>query len=162
VSYMFNNCTYITNVILPTTFGDMTTCEGVFLYTPNLNYTEGLLYLGSLTRQCNFTNTFTQTQNITGTLSFNSLMSKFKYAGVSGYNNLITGIRLPNQGSLFAGTSPQVDVSYNNLDATALNNLFGDLPTLTAKTIRITGCQGVATCDTSIATSKGWTVNLTT
>ena len=48
------------------------------------------------------------------------------------------------------------------MDATELNNLFGDLPTLTGKTIRITGCSGANSCDTTIATNKGWTVNKTT
>ena len=44
------------------------------------------------------------------------------------------------------------------MDATALNQLFTDLPTVTAKTIVVTGNPGAATCTTSIATAKGWTV----
>lgn len=45
-----------------------------------------------------------------------------------------------------------------NMSASALNTLFGDLPTVTSKTITVHGNPGAATCTTSIATGKGWTV----
>jgi len=63
--------------------------------------------------------------------------------------------------SLFGGTAPQIDISYNNLSATQINTIFTALPTVSAKTIKITGCTGTATCTTSIATAKGWTVTTT-
>jgi hypothetical protein len=44
------------------------------------------------------------------------------------------------------------------LSATALNELFTILPTVTGQTLTITGNVGAATCDTSIATAKGWSV----
>lgn len=44
------------------------------------------------------------------------------------------------------------------MSATELNNLFTNLDTVTAKTITVTSNYGAATCNTSIATSKGWTV----
>jgi hypothetical protein len=44
------------------------------------------------------------------------------------------------------------------LSATALNELFTILPTVTGQTLTITGNPGTATCDTSIATAKGWTI----
>jgi hypothetical protein len=47
----------------------------------------------------------------------------------------------------------------NNLTAQALNDLFTSLGTASgAQTIIITGNPGAATCDTSIATNKGWTI----
>jgi len=58
----------------------------------------------------------------------------------------------------FTGSAPQVDVSYCSLAATDLDLLFGDLPVLTGKTIKITGNPGVAGCTQSIATLKGWAV----
>jgi hypothetical protein len=64
-----------------------------------------------------------------------------------------------NANSPFSGTSSQVDVSYCNLSASALNQLFTDLPTLSGKTIKITGCTGAGTCDQTIATNKGWIVS---
>lgn len=48
-----------------------------------------------------------------------------------------------------------------NMNAAALNTLFGDLADLTgltAQTITITGNPGAATCDQTIATAKNWTV----
>ena len=59
--------------------------------------------------------------------------------------------------SPFSGLSPQIDISYCTLTAAQLNTIFTDLPTM-AKTIKITGCTGAATCDKTIATAKGWTV----
>lgn len=50
-------------------------------------------------------------------------------------------------------------VSSSLLDATALNELFGNLATVTAQTITISGNPGAAACDRSIATAKGWTVS---
>ncbi len=45
------------------------------------------------------------------------------------------------------------------LSAAELNQLFTNLTTVgTAQTITVTGCAGALTCDTSIATAKGWTV----
>jgi hypothetical protein len=115
-------------------------------------------YLGSSTSDTNMTDALRNCEALSGTLTFGARISKIGIYGESGKPNKITGIRLTNSSSTFSGTSPQIDVSYNSMDATALNTLFGDLPTLTGKTIKITGNPGASTCDTSIATSKGWTV----
>ena len=44
------------------------------------------------------------------------------------------------------------------LSATALNEIYTNLPTVTAQTITVTGNYGVATDNPTIATAKGWTV----
>lgn len=51
---------------------------------------------------------------------------------------------------------------YCTLDATELNRIFGLLPAVSGKTLYIKGNPGTTTCNQSIATSKGWTVNTTT
>lgn len=51
-----------------------------------------------------------------------------------------------------------LNVSYLTLPAESLNALFTSLGDGTGKTITITGNYGAATCDTSIATNKNWTV----
>ena len=51
-----------------------------------------------------------------------------------------------------------VSVSYCNLNAAALNKIFTDLGTVTSGTITISYAPGAATCNRSIATTKGWTV----
>jgi hypothetical protein len=45
-----------------------------------------------------------------------------------------------------------------NLGATALNTLYTNLPTVTGKTVTVTGNPGVAGDDPTIAQAKGWTV----
>jgi hypothetical protein len=87
-------------------------------------------------------------------------ISKIDIKGVNANNlNGAEVVRLYNAASSgFGGASPQIDVSYTKMSASALNDLFGDLPTMSGKTIKITGALGAASCNTSIATSKGWTV----
>jgi len=128
--------------------------EGCF----SLRTINNLEYLGSQTNASDFTNFLTDAQAITGTLTIASKLSKIGIYGQSGHNLKCTGIRLTNGTSTWTGWSPQIDVSYCSLDADALNTLFGDLETVTGKTIKITGNPGASTCDTSIATNKGWTV----
>jgi hypothetical protein len=49
--------------------------------------------------------------------------------------------------------------SYANLTATAINQLFTDLPPTTkTATISVANNTGSATCDPTIATSKGYIV----
>lgn len=57
-------------------------------------------------------------------------------------------------------TGTAVSISYQdcNLSASALNEVFTNLATVTGQTITITGNPGAATCDRTIATAKGWTV----
>lgn len=108
--------------------------------------------------QCSY-DSFSIWNNCPTALTITSQIKKFVYKGENSTNRSgLYSLRLPNQGSLFAGTSPQIDVSNTMLDATALNQLFTDLPTLTGKIIKITSALGATTCDKSIANSKGWTV----
>jgi hypothetical protein len=131
----------------------------------SLQYNSGMQYLGSNTSQCDFTNAFVSTQNIDGSLTFDSLMSKFVFNGSDGNVNHITGLTLTNTNSSFSGSSPQIDIAYNNLDNSALTDLANSLPTLSGKTIRITGCKGAgseAQSYDTIFTNKGWTINRST
>jgi hypothetical protein len=58
------------------------------------------------------------------------------------------------------GTSPAVNIQYsNNLDAAALNQVFTELPPTTQVcTLRFQNNPGSATCNPTIATSKGYIV----
>jgi len=61
----------------------------------------------------------------------------------------------------FKGTiCPAISFSIANgmLEADALNEIFTNAPTVSGQTMTVTGNPGAATCDTSIATAKGWTV----
>jgi hypothetical protein len=57
------------------------------------------------------------------------------------------------------GTMPAMQYSYANLTATAINQLFTDLPSTTkTATINVRYNPGSATCDPTIATAKGYIV----
>lgn len=57
------------------------------------------------------------------------------------------------------GTSPALQINNSNLTAEKLNQLFTDLPATTnTATIHLLYNTGSATCDPTIATSKGYTV----
>jgi hypothetical protein len=57
------------------------------------------------------------------------------------------------------GIAQDIDLSDSHgLTAESLNAIFSDLATVTGKTIDVRSTVGASTCDTSIATNKGWTV----
>ena len=155
---MFQYCYSLSSVTLPSSWGNVMYANSMFQYCFSLRTINNLEYLGSQTNASDFTDFLRDAQAITGTLTIASKLSKIGIYGQSGHNLKCTGIRLTNGTSTWTGSSPQIDVSYCSLDANALNTLFGDLETVTGKTIKITGNPGASTCDTSIATSKGWTV----
>ena len=74
----------------------------------------------------------------------------------------LNSLRLRNNGTgQYAGTSPQINISYTSLGQAALVQVFNDLPTVTSKTINITGASGAAALtapERAIATGKGWTI----
>ena len=157
-SYMFSSCYALSSITLPTSWGSVSNTSYMFSHCHSLKYINNIDYLGSISVACDFTDFAKNCEFLQTTTTIASLISKIGIYGASGYKLKVTSIRLTNASSTFGGSSPQVNVSYTDLDATALNTLFGDLPTLTGKKIVITGCTGAATCDTSIATGKGWTV----
>lgn len=79
------------------------------------------------------------------------------------YTTKFKSLRVSNQAP-FAGTAPQINVSYTGMDRSALVQLFNDLPTVTGgQIINITGCSGTSNLtneDKAIAIDKGWTVTL--
>jgi hypothetical protein len=119
-------------------------------------------YLGTTgATQCNMTSTFRDCEYLQGTLTIGSRLIKIDAYGASGYSLKLTGLRLTNPASTFTGSSPQINISYTSLGQAALVQLFNDLPTLSSKTINITGCPGSALLtagERAIATGKGWII----
>lgn len=72
------------------------------------------------------------------------------------------GLLAPNATSISDINIINIGVSLSvaglKLTAVRLNEIFRNLKTTTGQTITITNCPGAATCDRTIATSKGWTV----
>jgi len=157
-SNMFYNCTSLVSVTLPGSWGNVTGVNSMFSRCYSLKNITNLQYLGSQTYQASFGYFMFNTQAFSGIVTVASMLSKISVCGESGHNIKVTGVRLTNATGDWGGSSPQIDVSYCSMDATALNTLFGDLNSVTGRTIKITGNPGSATCNTAIATSKGWTV----
>jgi len=60
---------------------------------------------------------------------------------------------------ILSGLKVGIDISGQKMSATAINAFFTALGTATgSQTITVTGNPGAATCDTTIATAKGFTV----
>jgi hypothetical protein len=157
-SAMFYSCYALSSITLPTSWGSVINTSNMFNACYSLKLINNVNYLGSESVECNFTDFAKDCEFLQTDISIGSLISKIGIYGAAGFVLKVDSIRLTNGNSTFGGSSPQVNVSYTSLDATALNTLFGDLPTLVGKTIVITGATGAATCDTSIATGKGWSV----
>ena len=133
----------------------------MFFGCHTLKSINNLEYMGSQTTQSNFTDFIQDCEFYQSPITINSLLTKIGIYGASGYVLKVTSIRLPNQASTYTGSTPHVNVSYTSLNKAALVALFGDLPTLTGKTINITGAVGAADLtadDRAIATGKGWSI----
>jgi hypothetical protein len=141
---IFDGCGYITTLTNVDKLGDTST--------------GSTIYVGATT--------FTSAQyTALPSVDFYTKFSRIDLAGASATSTTkaqLTSLRLRNNGSgQYAGTSPQINISYTNLSQAALVQVFNDLPTVTAKTINITGATGAAALtapERAIATGKGWTI----
>ena len=160
-AYMFDGDSALDEVHLPAGIGNDKNTDGTntFNNCNNLTHITNLEFWGSRTSNCNFTNIFGRCEKLAQSLTIGAKLSKISLGGSSTVPLPIPSLVLTNGTSTFGGSSPQVDVQYCAMDATALNALFTSLPTVSGKTIKITGCTGAGTCNTSIATNKGWIIS---
>jgi hypothetical protein len=160
ISNMFSNCMSLRQLTLPSTPGSfLTDCSNIITQNTSayIKYIN-LDYVGSLTADTDISLPYFEVGE-DFSVTFHARLSRLRISASDNYhNNHLISVRLDNPNSQFGGYSPQVDVSNGRLSAAALNLLFSDLPTLSGKTIKITGNPGAATCDKTIATEKGWTV----
>lgn len=164
----FSGCHSLTSITFPATGPStgLTTMNSMLLNTP---------VLATLTNTSNLGNPATGAANVTyvdgtslattssiPTLDFSCKFSKFDANGAVGALNGLTSLRLRNNGAgQYGGVSPQIEISYTSLSQAALVQVFNDLPTVTTKTINITGSSGAASLtapERAIATGKGWTI----
>ena len=156
---IFLGCTNLTTITLPLNMFNINNIVSVFSECNSLANLINLENFGSTTTEIDASVTFYKTTSLLS-ISMNAMLARIDIYGDSGTPNGTTSIRLTNTGSTFSSTSPQINIDYCSLDGAALNILFGDLPTVSGKEISIIGNPGIATCDTSIATVKGWTVTV--
>jgi hypothetical protein len=184
LSNTFINCWAITSITLPTTISTTATtwanafqnCYALKTVTLPTSVQNSLTTLTNLFSLCQSLSTINNLSSLTGTsnkdattgfigtdsltsVTFNASFSKLDMYGIVASPTGLTTLRLLGaNASQYGGASPQINISYTSLGTAALNQVFTDLPTVTTKTINITGCPGAATCTRSIATTKGWTV----
>lgn len=159
LSSAFNNCYSLGEIDLPR-FTGATAASSMFATATNVGRVGNGEYIGSSTVAFNAATLFTQNEALTG-YTGNSLYSIFGFTGTVTIKTKLQSLRLLNTGSTYGGSSPQINISYNDLGQAALVQVFNDLPTLTGKTINITGCTGAAALtagERAIATGKGWTI----
>lgn len=163
----FQNCPKLKTLTLPTTqTTTLATLDSIFLNSSSLQTINNIDKLGSTSTSSTIyvvgTNLFPFASSFTGTTDFYCKFSKLELQGSATYRSAITGLRLRNTGAgQYAGTSPQINISYTNLSQAALVQVFNDLPTVTSKTINITEASGAAALtgpERAIATGKGWTI----
>jgi hypothetical protein len=165
----FARCSKLKTLTLPNT--QLTSLQaasgtGLFLGCPSLQTINNLDKLGAAVIGSSIyivgTNFFTFASSFTGTTDLYCKFAKLDLNGDATYRSSISGLRLRNSGSgQYAGTSPQINISYTNLSQAALVQVFNDLPTITSKTINITDATGAAALtgpERAIATGKGWTI----
>jgi hypothetical protein len=160
---MFQNCTALQSVTVPATYGgNITNLSSMFAGCQNLREINNLEYLGSTGSAANYTTFIGANIFLTGSYTIGGLISKIDWNGSSATaKNAVTGLRFTNPSSTYAGTSPQINISYTNLETGSLVDVFNDLPTLVGKTINITGASGASSLTAgqrAIATGKGWTI----
>jgi len=166
----FQEAGNITTVVLPTTqLTALTSIGGMFSSCPYITTITNVDKLGNpsttATTYINATTFTTAQYTALPSIDFYCKFSKLDLGGGAGAittRSQLNSLRLRNNGSgQYGGTSPQINISYTKLSQAALVQVFNDLPTITAKTINITGATGAAALtagERAIATGKGWTI----
>jgi hypothetical protein len=165
LSNTFNGCTALKTITLPTIQTTLfNSLSSAFVSCANLTTINNVPFLGSTLTGGAVVDGATMTTSCgqLTSLDFYCKFSRLTLQGTATNRNNLTSLRLRNNSSSgplqYNSTSPQIQLAYTNLDTAALNQVFTDLPSLSSKTIDITGATGAATCTRSIATAKGWTV----
>lgn len=83
---------------------------------------------------------------------------KFDFSNVTNFGSNFATFCRSLQEVEATGISANINFTSCAMSADALNRLFTNLETVVGKTITVTGNPGAATCNTAIATGKGWTV----
>lgn len=157
VDGMLQSATPLQSVTLPTA-PSVTNASLCFWGCPSLTTVNNIENFGSTTSPVNMDRFLASHTYLTTDIVINAMISEIDIYGCTN----VTSIRLMNTGSTFLGSSPQINVSSNGLDITALVTLFGDLPIVSGgQAINITsnpGVTGLNAGQRAIATDKGWTI----
>ena len=147
MSSMFNECISLASVPLFNT--------SVVTNMINMFQNCGSLQTIPLFNTASVTSMFGMTQSCSGLTSFPALVTTAVTSG--SFMNMFFGCssltRIEAKDFRFT-----FSVASCKLSATALNEIYTNLPVAVGQTITVTGNYGTATDDPTIATLKGWTV----
>lgn len=170
LSATFRNCSSLSSVNL-TTSSALTNVSNMFtncngLVTVNAFNVVGVTNAASMFSNCfaiavipafNFAAVTDLTSAFNTCRSLVLIGATFNAAGTvimtTTFNATASLARMP-----YATFGNTFSITNCNLSATELNEVYTALPTVTGKTITVTGNWGTATDTPSIATAKGWTV----
>jgi hypothetical protein len=147
---MFQNCNSLVQGILTTTSSAV--------FTGSVEVTTGILTVTAVTSGTILNNMLLSGTGITlNTKSITAFLTGTGGVGTYQTNQITAAASTTITGTM---SNSKTTIGYNscNLSATALNDIYTALPTVSAKTITITGNWGAATDNPAIATAKGWTV----
>ena len=155
-SSMFNSCYNLLNIDI-SSMVSVTNASSMFNSCYNLSSlitTNFALNSSSIIA----TTMFDYCEQLTSINLSNAKVSKLGLKGTSGKLNKVATLIFHASSTFSDATAPQLDLQYTALTAAQLDTIFTSLPTVTSKTVNITGSTGAATCTRTIATGKGWTV----
>ena len=155
-SSMFSNCYNLLNIDI-SSMVSVTNASSMFNSCYNLSSlitTNFALNSSSIIA----TTMFDYCEQLTSINLSNAKVSKLGLKGTSGKLNKVATLIFHASSTFSDATAPQLDLQYTALTAAQLDTIFTSLPTVTSKTVNITGSTGAATCTRTIATGKGWTV----
>jgi hypothetical protein len=168
----FSTCYSLQSIVIPSSVTSIGTsafqsCYGL----------ANAVYTGTITTAESHDNLFTSTEQITKLNWAGLKTTHFDFLGASGKLNKLGSagniasdsipIRIDWTNSTFSNTTtPQLNLSYNQMDTTQIQKIFKCLPTVggagsNTKQLTVVGCSGAATLSTwavAIATNKGWQV----
>lgn len=182
MQYCFSGCTNLPSVTLPQSLPALSATSMSYCFNACTNLTS-ILGNCSVSGIGTYTNLLDNCKKIdTIQIVFPTLSIAFSSIGLSATDTfsiptfrassfILTGtsnavrsniayINIDWANSNFGGTG-NIDIRYNALDATELDRIFTALPTVTGThVINVASNIGSATCNTAIATLKGWTVTI--
>ena len=143
----FQSCSSLRTLTL-TTSSALTNCSNMFNGCPSMTYlpvfdTSAVTNISSMFRTCS---SLTEIPDF----DFSSVTTVDSTTFTS--NRSLRRIRMTGLGVSFS-------VANCSLSSDALNEIYTNLPTVTSKTITVSGNYGVSGDDPTIATAKGWTVS---
>ena len=148
MSQMFNNCYSLTTVPLFDT-SSVTNTNSMFNYCYSLTSVP-LFNTASVTTMVQMFNNCYSLTSVPALIT-TAVTTSPNFSGMFNNCNSLTRIQAKNFNYTFS-------VANCKLSATALNEIYTNLPTVTGQTITVTGNYGTSSDDPTIATAKGWTV----